>query len=451
MIIESQHIEFKSSFNDEVIITLVAFANATGGKVYVGLDDNGDVVSNFSVGKESIPQWLNEIKNKTIPSIIPDVIFEEEEGNEILVFAIQEFPVKPVSFKGRYYKRVKNANHQMNLQEISDLHLKTFNNSWDYYPSPHYGLEAIALEKVSQFILKSNQIRENQIEDDPLTVLRKFEMLKDNGQIANGCYLLFAKNDVFDATISIGRFATETSIKDSVVLRTDLFTEVDATLAFLRKHINKNYIITGDPQREERWEYPLEALREIVVNMIVHRDYQNAGDSIIKIFDHKIEFYNPGGLGNGLTISALQAGTYTSYARNRKIADLFREAGIIEKYGSGIKRITNAFIDYGLTVPVFEDFQNGFRVTVFDGSVLNKDNVTEDVTDKVTDKVTDNQMKILQLIQKNERITTNELAIRLNISQRKIKVNIAKLKEKELLLRVGSSKSGYWKINTNVE
>ncbi len=165
---------------------------------------------------------------------------------------------------------------------------------------------------------------------------------------------------------------------------------MDATLAFVRKHINKNYIITGDPQREERWEYPLEALREIVVNMIVHRDYQNAGDSIIKIFDHKIEFYNPGGLGNGLTVSALQAGIYTSYARNRKIADFFREAGIIEKYGSGIKRITNAFIDYGLASPVFEDFQNGFRVTVFNESVLNKYNVTEDVTEDITNKVGDN-------------------------------------------------------------
>ena len=242
MRIENQHIEFKTSFSDEVIITLVAFANASGGKVYIGLDDNGVVVSNFFLKKESVQQWLNEIKNKTIPSIIPDVIFEEADENTILAFGIQEFPVKPVSFKGRYYKRIENANHQMNLQEISNLHLKTFNTSWDYYPSPHYGLDAIALEKVSQFVFNSNQIRENQIQDDPITVLRKFEMLKDNGQIANGCYLLFAKNDVFDATISIGRFATETSIKDSLVLRTDLFTEVDATLTFLKKHIKKGIL-----------------------------------------------------------------------------------------------------------------------------------------------------------------------------------------------------------------
>ena len=74
-------------------------------------------------------------------------------------------------------------------------------------------------------------------------------------------------------TNSIDRFASETSIKGSLVVRTDLFNEVDVTLAFLKKHINKNYIITGDPQRIEKWEYPLEALREIVINMIVHRDY----------------------------------------------------------------------------------------------------------------------------------------------------------------------------------
>jgi ATP-dependent DNA helicase RecG len=199
----------------------VAFANTKGGKVYVGMDDNGIVISNFKIGKESVQQWTNEIKNKTIPGIIPDATVEEINGVLLVVFSIQEFPIKPVAFKGRYYRRVKNANHQMNLQEISDLHLKTFNSSWDYYPSPHYGLGTIDLDKVNRFIESSNVIRENQIQEDPLTVLRKFEMLKENGQIANACHLLFSKNEVFDATISIGRFSTETSIKDSLVLRTD--------------------------------------------------------------------------------------------------------------------------------------------------------------------------------------------------------------------------------------
>lgn len=77
---------------------------------------------------------------------------------------------------------------------------------------------------------------------------------------------------------------------------------IDSTLQFLVKHLNKRYIITGNPQREERWDYPLDALREIIINAIVHRDYSNSSDSVIKIFDDKIEFFNPGRLLGSLTI-----------------------------------------------------------------------------------------------------------------------------------------------------
>jgi ATP-dependent DNA helicase RecG len=488
---ENQHIEFKSSFNDAVIETVSAFANTKGGKVYVGLDDNGQPLPHFSIGKESIPKWINEIKNKTQPSIMADVELVMIHEKEVICISVSEFPIKPVSFKGRYFQRLHGANHQLSAQEVANLHLKTFGSSWDYYPSPHYDLDSISLDKVAQFIDLANQIREVKIQDDPLTVLLKFELLKNNKQIANACHLLFSKNDLFNATISIGRFASQTSIKDSLVLRTDLFQEVDSTLAFLKKHINKNYIITGNPQREEKWEYPLEALREIVVNMIVHRDYQSAGDAIIKIFDNRIEFYNPGGLENGLTIADLQAGTYTSFARNRKIADVFREAGMIEKYGSGIQRIKSAFVHHGLQVPIFEEFQKGFRVTVFnevisdssdnvsfdligvsdhvaksisinvtDDVTRNVDNVTgnvdgvtrnvDDVTgnvDDVTRNVTESRGdKIVQLIELNNRIKTEELALRLGVTKRTVLRDIEKLKKQNILAFRGSTKAGNWEL-----
>ena len=126
-------------------------------------------------------------------------------------------------------------------------------------------------------------------------VLKKFELVKDTA-ITNGCYLLFASGDVFSTTVEIGRLAGDTLIQDSLTIRSDLFGEVDAALSFIRKHLNRSYIITGDKQREERWDYPLEALREIVVNMIVHRDYMSSSDSMIRIFDDRIEFFNPGRL-----------------------------------------------------------------------------------------------------------------------------------------------------------
>jgi len=112
--------------------------------------------------------------------------------------------------------------------------------------------------------------------------------------------------------------------------------------------LNKGYIITGKPQREERWEYPIDAIREIVINMIVHRDYRNSNDSIIKIFNDRIEFYNPGGLFGDLTIEEVASGKYQSQIRNKQIANIFKEFGLIEKYGTGIKRILETFKIYGL-------------------------------------------------------------------------------------------------------
>ena len=355
---ENLNTEFKSSFNDEVIETLVAFANTHGGKVLVGVDNKGLPIKKFMIGDETVQQWINEIKTKTQPSLIPDSTIIDRVGAKVVELSVKEFPVKPVSFKGRYYKRVKNSNHQLNLTEITDLHLKTFNTSWDSYITNDYTLEDISLDKVHAFIATSNKLREIKIADDPMVVLNKFELLKEN-RIVNACHLLFAKNEVFKATIELGRFSAPALIKDALTLRTDLFSEIEEVFNFIKKHINKEYIITGNPQREERWQYPMDALREIIVNMIVHRDYMHYGDSSVKIYDNHIEFFNPGGLPDTITINQLVHGDYVSQTRNKKLAAMFKEAGVIEKYGSGIKRIQQQFIAHNLQPPVFENFQQG--------------------------------------------------------------------------------------------
>jgi ATP-dependent DNA helicase RecG len=94
---ENQYIEFKPNFNEDVIETLVAFANTKGGKVLVGVDDKGNPIKNFTIGKESIQNWVNEIKTKTQPAIIPDAEIIEYKDNEIIEFAVQEYPIKPVA------------------------------------------------------------------------------------------------------------------------------------------------------------------------------------------------------------------------------------------------------------------------------------------------------------------------------------------------------------------
>lgn len=98
---------------------------------------------------------------------------------------------------------------------------------------------------------------------------------------------------------------------------------------------------------------------------MIHRDYRDSGNSIIKIYDDRIEFFNPGKLYGDLTIAQLNSGRYASRTRNRAIANMFKECGLIERYGSGIKRIKNACAQHGISEPVFEEFQHGFSVTIY--------------------------------------------------------------------------------------
>ena len=125
-------------------------------------------------------------------------------------------------------------------------------------------------------------------------------------------------------TIEAGRFATQTVIKDSITSKDTLIEQVDRIMGFIVKHTNKAYIITGNPKREERWDYPMDALREIVINMIVHRDYRSANDFTIKVFDDRIEFFNPGALLDDLTIEKIKTGNYKSHLRNKQIATIFK-------------------------------------------------------------------------------------------------------------------------------
>jgi ATP-dependent DNA helicase RecG len=171
--------------------------------------------------------------------------------------------------------------------------------------------------------------------------------------------------------------------------------------------------------------------------MIIHRDYRLPYDSVVKVFDNKIEFYNPGKLPEGITIGDLLSGDYKSTPRNRKITDFFKNMGWIEKYGSGISRIRAYFKEAQLPDPEFKLISEGFQVTVFGDVDFN--------IEKGTEKLTVNQQKIIDNIIDNPNITIAELVEIVGIAASKVKVNLAKLKAKGLLKREGSDKGGYWK------
>ncbi|MDR1129940.1 MAG: putative DNA binding domain-containing protein [Prevotellaceae bacterium] len=437
---ETQHIEFKPGFNNDVIETLVAFANTKGGKVFIGVDNNGKPIKNFTIGKESIQNWINEIKTKTQQQIIPDWEIVKMQNVDVVTFSIQEYPIKPVSCRGKYFKRVNNSNHLLSVTEVVNMHLQTLNVSWDAYPDTGHSLDDISFEKVQNAIeiQKSNHLT---INESPLPFLLKNDLIRDEKPV-NAALLMFKNKESVETTIELGRFKTPIAILDTSRTQSDIITQVNQVLDFVRKHINVEIIITGEPQNIQKWQYPYEAIREIVLNMIIHRDYRLPYDSIVKIFDNKIEFYNPGKLPESMDIDDLFSGNYKSTPRNRKVADFFKNLGWIEKYGSGIGRIRAYFKEAKLPEPEFRLISEGFQVTVF-----LPENAAKKTTRKTTQKTTRKTTReILQAIKQKPEITRSELSEIVGISEDGIKWNLANLKTRGVIERIGADKGGYWKI-----
>ncbi len=482
--------EFKQSFTDDVIIALVAFANAKGGKVYVGMRDNGTVCG-VSLGKEALQTWLNEIKQKTEPSIIPDLEVIDVQGKTVVMLTVQEYPVKPVSTKGRYYVRQANSNHLMSAFEISNSILQTKNSSWDYYPCIGKTLSDIDIEKVKKVMRVIAKRNDRFNITDPMEFLRKYELIDDQNHISNGCYLMFCKDINILTTIQMGHFASEIVIKDDYIVDSDIIEQVDEVMQFIRKHINKALIIVDtQTQNIQRWDYPLDALREIVLNMIVHRDYRAKSESTIKIFSDHILFYNPGQLPDGITIEQLRHNNYVSKPYNKQVAKIFKEMGEIERFGTGVKRVCDMFIDYGLPKPEWILTADGWVVKVFATPSTEKstekntgkstendtENVTEkptegtakDDTDNVTEKISTEKStekntekigkstekntekdaeSLLLYIKKNPFITITELCKIMGLSDKGVRNKLEKLKQQGLITRIGPDKGGYWKTN----
>jgi len=154
---------------------------------------------------------------KTAPSLLPDADIVVIENKQVVVFTLQEYPIKPVSTRGKYFKRIANSNHLLNISEVVNMHLQSFNTSWDYHINNQFKIEDISLGKVQSAIDNINQSG-SRIPDDPMTFLVKNDLVRE-GRITNAAYLLFTNKDTVITTIELGRFQSEIIIKDSASCR----------------------------------------------------------------------------------------------------------------------------------------------------------------------------------------------------------------------------------------
>ena len=449
---ESQLVEFKTNFNKEVIESIVAFSNTNGGKIILGIKDDKKIIG-VTISDESIQKWLNEIKQNTIPSIVPSINTVQFENKTLVVISVQEFPVKPVSCKDRYFIRKSNSNHKLSVDEIAEIRFISLSYSFDSFVvnTTYEELDANALAFFKNRLLESGRYKYS---GDLKFDLKKLGIIKDD-KLTRAAELLFGNHHT---NIHLGRFKSQTTIIDDLLIRSPLILAVEEAIDFIKKNIRLEFEFGGSGlKRKEKWQYPIPAIRELLLNAIVHRDYSNPTDVIVKIFDDSMEITNPGHLMGGLTLADLKTDDYISVHRNKLLTEVFYLTGDIEKYGTGFKRLRNWFSKYKNISFEIKDSTDFIRIKVNEiKNILDNDTdkvpdkvpdkVSDKVPDKVPDSMTENQQKILKLIEQNKMISMSQLAENIGISKRKVLDNINKLKSKGVITRQGKAKGGYWEV-----
>ncbi len=434
---ESRTTEFKKNFDRETIETAGAFSNTKGGAILIGVS-NKDKVVGVKIGKETLKDWANQISQSTEPRVIPEIEHSEIKGKGVVIVRIKETPIKPVSVRGRCFRRVGNSNRIMPMQEIAQMHFHSTGMSWDKLPAGDAMIEDIDIEKVKRYIKKANETGRRKIGDDEksLQVLEKLELIKE-GKPTWATILLFRKDikrSLSQAAIHCGRFKEETIIIDDRMIEGTIIEQVDEAMDFIRKNINVRFVMTGKPAREQIWDYPLDALREAVINAVCHRDYTIPSNTEVRIYDDKLIVWSPGGLPFGITIKDLYK-PHSSVLRNKGIGEIFYDTGWIEQWGSGIDKMRRTCIKAGLPEPQFEEDQ-GFRV------IFRKDIYTEEYLRNLG--LNERQIKAVMYVKEKGKITNKEYREMTGLSDEGVRIHMNELVEKGVLLSKGKGRSTHY-------
>ena len=426
---ETETIEFKESPGKAFYETISAFANVRGGMILLGIDRKGNIT-----GVDSSSEFLTDLTNRIVDklSIYPDIETVDIDKKRVIAVKVTR-PGYPVSYEGRHYERVGNTTRMMSSQKLRAFMLSSL--PWDSITGG-FSFDEIEPDTVNLFVRQAvakKRLPGLSLGESPETVLKKLELISD-GKLTNGAILLFGKNPqkhFINHCVRIGRFKTETIIIDDKWARGNLFNQFEETLSVLKQHMAVRYEIK-DFQREDIWDYPIPALREAVLNALIHRDYFNvAVFTLIKVYDDRIWFTNHGGLPEGITLEEL-AKPHKSHPRNPLIAKAFYLAGYIEHYGSGTVRMVEWMKEASLPEPEYKEEQGGFSVYFY------KDIFTEENLRNMG--LNERQIKAVKLVKEKGKITNKEYKGIFEISKPTATRDLTELVEKNIFIIAGSGK-----------
>ena len=360
---ENESLEFKESLRlkEEIGQAVSAFSNANGGSILIGISDAGTIIG-VDIGRNTLEELANYIKRNTDPAIFPSMKTEQIEKKKIVVIEVKEGSEKPIFFRSHAYKRVGQTNQRISSSEIRKLAKESGERVyWDEQICEDAKLEDIDEEMVKIYLEKRREIRgvKKPEKMDLETLLLNIKAVKEvNGEIkvTNAGILFFAENPqrfILQSQLRLARFAGKELMRDFLD-RLDcsgaIWEEIEQAEDFIRKNIRLFGFRTGFSfGRIDKLEYPMKAIREGVINALIHRNYYEPADTRVMIFDDRIEIVNPGSFPEGVTPEKPR-----HIPVNPALCQLMYDVGFIEKYGTGIYMIKELCEEYGIPGPEYE-------------------------------------------------------------------------------------------------
>jgi ATP-dependent DNA helicase RecG len=421
---EQQNIEFKLNWHDDHLKWVCGFANALGGVIFIGKDDHGNVIgiSDYKKLMEDLP---NKIKNAM--GISAEVNLHNQNDKYFIEIVVQPYTVA-ISLRGRYYFRSGSTNQELTGPTLNEFLLKKSGKTWDDVIEVRASFTDID-EKAVKVFLAAAQNAGRLPENNGLDIPELFEKLRlsENGQLKRAAIILFGKD--------LGKFYPNTFVKIGRFKKDDadiIFQEVEeANLIFLLQavlnQLNHKFLIKSIAfegiNRIEKGEYPLAAIREMLLNALVHRNYMGAPTQI-RVYDDKINIWNEGALPEGISLASLKH-SHASKPRNPIIADVCFKGGYIDSWGRGTIKILETCKEANLPEPELQERDGGFLVTLYKNSLIDENFKTIELNDR--------QLNSLNYIRKNGKISNKEYRDLNNCSRNTASNDLVEMVEKGFL------------------
>ncbi len=439
---ESKVLEFKEKFpnNESIAKTVVAFSNTSGGKIVFGVNDSCEIIG---INEETDVFELQDkiasiIYDYCYSNIIPEIYTKSINDKIVLVVEIFRGNLLPYYLKkyGRnkgVYIRIGATNRQAGLDNIVDLERQRGNSSFDQESNYEVDFDSIDLTSLKEKFEQHGKSMD-------MNVMKNLKLVREeNGVIypTNGLLVILGMYEHCRIKCSRFKGTTMEVFIDRKEYEGDVFTQLYDAENFIKNHISLRSEIEG-LQRKDFYEIPIEAIRESLVNAVVHRDYVNRGRDIkVGVYDDILNIVSPGGFPNTITQDDIIEGR--SEIRNKTIARVLKELNYIEQWGTGIKRIRSSCKAAGLKEPEIQEKGDFVNVNLFRKDFYHDENLNKKSEYTVQEK------EIIDYLKRSDgRITTNEVTKILKVKERRARYILNEMVGNDMLEKVGRSSNTYY-------